>query len=215
MTTRCDLYTSQRSPLNGMEGRPLCRSTALVPPMFIQRSEGKIVGNGDYSSVTDRYSPFHCALFAHGGCFLAFAGAQVIQLRPAGAAFFFHFDLGDAGRMQREHALDSFTVGNPADGKGFVEATPFSANDDAGENLNAFFVAFHHSSMDADGVAHAKCRQFSFELVFLDGVDDAIHGSSLLRALNLRGCGLNASVPSRANSPVRHGLRDPAAQTLR
>src|SRR5205814_6533788 len=94
---------------------------------------------------------FYHALLAHRGRFFAFASPQVMQFGAAGTAFFFHFHFRDAGRMQREHALDSLAVGNPADGEGFVQAAAFSSDDDAGENLNAFFVAFHHPSMDADG----------------------------------------------------------------
>src|SRR5438876_11479765 len=128
------------------------------------------------SPVTDHYSLFRS--FPHRSRFLTFAGAQVIELGPAGTAFFFHFHLRNAGRMQREHALDSLAVGNPPDGEGFIQAATLPADDDAGENLNAFFVTFHHSSVDADGVAHAKCGQLGFELVLLDSVDDAIHGNS-------------------------------------
>jgi hypothetical protein len=107
--------------------------------------------------------------------------------------------------MQREHTLDSLAVGNPPDGEGFVQAATFSPDDDAGENLNAFFVTFHYPGMDADGIAHPKCRHFSFELVFLDGVDDAIHSSFFLRALNLCGRRQNATtvIPSKSASPAR------------
>src|SRR6266481_1828286 len=143
---------------------------------------------------TSHRSLFTFRSLPHRGRFLAFAGAQVIELGAAGAAFFFHFHFGNSRRMQREHALDSFAVGNTPNGESLVQTATFSANDNTGENLNAFFVAFDHPSMDADGVAYAKCWRLSFELVFLDGVDDAVHGSSFSRALNLRGCAANASV---------------------
>ncbi len=55
--------------------------------------------------------------------------------------------------MQRKHALDPFAIGNPPDGEGLIQAAAFAADDDAGENLNPLFVAFHHASVDADGVA--------------------------------------------------------------
>src|SRR5438067_2798130 len=32
--------------------------------------------------------------------------------------------------------------------------------------------------MNAHGIADAECRYLGFELLFLDGVDDAVHGSS-------------------------------------
>src|SRR5690242_21182814 len=80
--------------------------------------------------------------------------------------------------MHRKHALDSFAVRNTANGKGFIQTAPFPADHDPGENLNTLLVAFHHSSMDADGIADAKLRQLRFELFFLNGVNDAVHSSS-------------------------------------
>src|SRR3981081_4930994 len=68
-----------------------------------------------HSPVTDHYSLFR--LFPHRSRFLTFACAQVIELGPAGPAFFFHFHFRNARRMHREHALDSLAVGNPADGE--------------------------------------------------------------------------------------------------
>src|SRR4030095_10320352 len=77
--------------------------------------------------------------------------------------------------MHRKHALDAFAVRNPANGKRFIQPAALPADHDPGENLNTLLVAFHHSSMDSDGIADAKLRQLGFELFFLDGVDDAVH----------------------------------------
>src|SRR5438477_11661284 len=96
---------------------------------------------------TSHRSLFTFRSLPYRGRFLAFAGAQVIELGAAGAAFFFYFDFRNAGRMQREDALDSFAVGNTPNGESLVQTATFSANDNAGNNLNAFFVAFDHSSV--------------------------------------------------------------------
>src|SRR5438445_2478049 len=144
-----------------------------IPPSYLKGFASGSLG----PSRTGGFARDDRRLLPHRGRFLAFAGAQVVELGPAGAAFFFHFHFGNARRMERKYALDSFAIGNTADGEGFVQTATFSTNDDTSKNLNAFLVAFHHSGMDADGVAHSKCRQFRFELVFLDGVNDAVHGS--------------------------------------
>jgi hypothetical protein len=107
-------------------------------------------------------------LLANGGRFLAFAAAEVIELGAARFAFFFHFRLGDARRVHRENALDTFAVADAADGEGFVQAAAFAANHDAGENLHAFLVAFDDAGMDAHAVADIKLRQITLKLFLLD-----------------------------------------------
>src|SRR5438034_632312 len=44
-------------------------------------------------------------------------------------------------------------------------------------------------------LAHLKCRQFRFELVFLDGVNDAVHGSSF-RGRSISADARQTQVPS-------------------
>src|SRR3954451_8145165 len=83
-------------------------------------------------------------LLANRGCFLALAIAQVIQLRTAGAARLLDFHLGNARRMEREHALDAFAVGNAPNGKSLVNPATFPADHDPCENLDALLVPFPH-----------------------------------------------------------------------
>ena len=68
--------------------------------------------------------------------------------------------------MDREDALDTFAVGNAADGEGFVDPAAFAADHDPGENLDALFVAFLHPGVHADAVAHLEVgdRRFSAAL---------------------------------------------------
>src|SRR5437762_7445484 len=82
------------------------------------------------------------SLLSHCGRFLALAGAEIVQLRAAGAAFLFHFHFRDARRMERKHPLDSFAVGNAADGEGLVHSAAFAADNDAAKNLDPLLVAF-------------------------------------------------------------------------
>jgi len=77
--------------------------------------------------------------------------------------------------MHWENALDPFAVRNAPNRKRFVQAPSFSPDDDTSEDLNAFFVAFDDSSMDANGIADPECLYLGLELFFLDGVDDAVH----------------------------------------
>src|SRR4051794_26964817 len=100
--------------------------------------------------------------------FLALAGAEIIQLRPAGPAFLFHFHFRDARRVDRENALDAFAVGNAPDGKCLIQPAAFPADDDSGKNLNPLFIAFHDPSVDADAVADLEVGHVGPELFLFD-----------------------------------------------
>ena len=53
---------------------------------------------------------------------LAAAAAQIIELRATHLAAAEDLDLGDVGRVDREHALHALAVGNLADGEVLVDA---------------------------------------------------------------------------------------------
>src|SRR3954470_22566281 len=95
-------------------------------------------------------------LFADGCRFLALATAQVIQFGASRFAGFFHFDLGDAGRMDWENALHTFAVGNATDRERLIQAASFTADDDALKNLNSFLIAFYDAGMNANTVSHGE-----------------------------------------------------------
>src|SRR2546430_13787009 len=97
-----------------------------------------------------RFFFFHC----HGAFSDAFA--KVGKLGPAHRAFALHFNLIEARRMHREHALDALAVADATDRKSFVQtAAPF-ADHYTGENLDALLVAFHHFGVHANGVANPE-----------------------------------------------------------
>ena len=69
-----------------------------------------------------------------------------------------NFNLVHAGRMQRENALHALAIADAADAERLVQAGAALADDYAGENLDAFLVAFHDFGVDAHGVAHVELR---------------------------------------------------------
>src|SRR4030095_5004596 len=94
--------------------------------------------------------------------------AQVGEFRASHVAVALNLAFIDAGRMHREHALDTFAVADAADGEGFVQAAPALSDDDTRENLDAFLVAFHDFGVDADGIAYVKAGRVLPELFRLN-----------------------------------------------
>src|SRR5690348_15992402 len=91
-------------------------------------------------------------LFADRGCFLAFAGAEIIEFLAPRLALFLDFDFRDPWRMHWENAFHSFAVGNTPDGKRLVYSRAFAANHDSGENLDPFFIALAHPGVNAHAI---------------------------------------------------------------
>src|SRR6266436_2651970 len=115
----------------------------------------------------------------HRGCFLTFAGTKIIQSGAANASLLLHLDLCNARRVQRENALDTFTVGDAAHGECFIQPAAFAPDDDSGEYLDSFLVSLHNPCMNADAVADLECVRVGFLLFFLDRIDDLVHKNSL------------------------------------
>lgn len=110
---------------------------------------------------------------SHG--LLALAVAEVVELCPADAAWSFYFDLCNARRMDGENAFNAFAIRNPSNGEHGIESGTFAANDDAGENLDAFLVAFDDTCVDPDTVAHVERGDRLFKLLRFDFLDNAAH----------------------------------------
>ena len=62
---------------------------------------------------------------------LTAAATEIVQLGAADTAAADDFDLGDEGRVDREHAFDAFAVGDLADGEALVDAAAGAGDDDA------------------------------------------------------------------------------------
>src|SRR5712675_2069827 len=94
--------------------------------------------------------------------------------------------------MQRKNAFDSFSVGDAANSKVFVQSATFAADDDTRKNLDALLVAFYHPGVHAHSVADAKFRDLGFELVLFNGIDDTIHSGR-----SFSGRSISADVPRK------------------
>jgi len=58
--------------------------------------------------------------------------------------------------MDGENALDAFAIADAAHGERFVQPVAAAAEDDAGENLDAFLIAFNDLGVDLNTVADFK-----------------------------------------------------------
>jgi hypothetical protein len=105
-----------------------------------------------------------CLFFLHGDGAFADALAEVSEFRAADRSLAFDFDFLDSRRMHRKNALDALTVADATHGKGRVQPATAPADDDAGKNLDTFFVAFHDFGVDADGIADVERHRFLAEL---------------------------------------------------
>src|SRR5262249_58440098 len=84
---------------------------------------------------------------------LAAPAAQVIELGAPHLAAAHDLDRVDHGRLQREHALDAFAVGNLAHREVLVEPAARPADAHALVGLHAAAVALDHLDVDDDRVA--------------------------------------------------------------
>src|SRR5690606_17746050 len=81
---------------------------------------------------------------------------QVIELGAANLAATDDLDGLDQRRIDREHTLHAFAVGDLADGEVLVEAGAGAGNDDALIGLDAGARSFGDAHLDADGVARLE-----------------------------------------------------------
>src|SRR5215469_3611608 len=108
--------------------------------------------------------------------------AQVIKLGTADLAAAYHLDRVDHRRIEREHPLDAFAVGNLAHGEVFVEPAARAADAHALVGLNAAAVALDHLDVDEQRVAGREVGDFlaggqAADLLLLELFDE-VHGKS-------------------------------------
>src|SRR5438876_5088107 len=101
--------------------------------------------------------------------------------------------------MEWKHPLDAFSVRDAPDRERFVESAAFTADHNASEYLDSFFVSFYDPRVNPYAIADRKWRQIAFLLFFVDSIDDLIHKlvpAARLRAHTLirrhRFCNLNS-----------------------
>lgn len=109
---------------------------------------------------------------------LADAVAEVVKFCAADFAFVCHFDLGDTRGVNREYTLNTFSVGNLADGESRVDAAAAFGDDETCEDLDALFATLDNTAMDFDGVAYVRDDDVFLELLLFDFFDDG-HGDNV------------------------------------
>ena len=114
---------------------------------------------------------------------LALAIAKVIQLRTTSGSSGFNLNLRDARGVDRENALDSFAITNPANRQRRVQESAFATNDNPRENLYALFLAFLNNGMNADAVANIEGGDFLLHLFLVDFLDNG-HSNGSVNGLN-------------------------------
>lgn len=80
----------------------------------------------------------------------------MIEFRAADDADLIDLDFGDEGGVDGEYAFDSFAAGHVADGDHLLDARALHGNDHAGEDLDAFFVAFANERVNGNAVPNFK-----------------------------------------------------------
>ena len=134
------------------------------------------------AQLTRRRRPRRSALASRlDARLLAAQAAQVIELGAAHLAAAHHLDRVDHRRIEREHALDAFAVGDLAHGEVLVQPAPGAADADAFVGLHAALVALDHLDVDQHGVARGELRNFFagrelLDLLFFERLDE-VHGS--------------------------------------
>ncbi|EGE57286.1 hypothetical protein RHECNPAF_4460058 [Rhizobium etli CNPAF512] len=104
---------------------------------------------------------------------LAATVAEVIELGATDLTAADDVDAFDQRRVDREYALDTFAVGDLANGEVFLQAAAGAGDADAFIGLNAGTVAFRDLHVDADGVARGEFGEgaLGFDLGGLFGLE--------------------------------------------
>jgi hypothetical protein len=101
-----------------------------------------------------RRGAFHAA-FGQAGA-LPNAVAEEVEFRATNDRGTDDFDLRDTRAVERELAFDAFAGDDATNGEHFGGTAAAARDDDAVEDLNAFFVAFENLAVNVDDVADFK-----------------------------------------------------------
>src|ERR1041385_7938741 len=91
-------------------------------------------------------------LFLHRGGAFADALAKVSKFCAPDSAATLDFDFINARRIDREDSFHTFAIADAANGKALIQAAATAANDDAGEYLDSFLIAFDDFRVHAHAV---------------------------------------------------------------
>jgi len=73
--------------------------------------------------------------------------------------------------MKGENSLDPFVGNNSADSEGFVDAATFACDYCAGENLDAFLVAFFNLAAYVNRIAYFEMRYIFFKAFAFNSIE--------------------------------------------
>ena len=96
---------------------------------------------------------------------LAYAAAQVVQLRAANLTAANDLELSNVRGVYREGLLDAYAVRDAANGNRLVNASVLLGNDDALEHLDTLAVAFLDLCVYLNGIADLQLRKVVLELL--------------------------------------------------
>ena len=77
-------------------------------------------------------------------------------------------DVGHIGTVEREHTLDTDTVGHTADGEGLGDTAALFGDDRAFEDLDTLALAFTDLNIHTDGIADLERRDGLLHAVVCD-----------------------------------------------
>ena len=107
---------------------------------------------------------------------LALQRTQVVQLGAADLTTTDHFDVINAGGMQRERTLDAYAIRGAANGERFADGAVATGDDGAFKGLKTLAGTFDDLDLNADGIANVELRDVVAKLLRFDGADDFVHG---------------------------------------
>ena len=87
---------------------------------------------------------------------LANTVAKIVKLGATNFAARNHLDLVDPWAVNAVNTLNSGSIRDLTNGKGCVEATTRSSEDDTLENLDSLLAAFDHAIVDLDGITDVE-----------------------------------------------------------
>lgn len=105
------------------------------------------------------------------------AVAEIVELGAARSTGALNFDLGDLRRVEREDALDAFTLNDAADSKRFADTAAFARYDRTREDLGPLLLPFKDALVDVNNVTDLKLRGAGLEAArFRDADQSRFHG---------------------------------------
>ncbi len=101
---------------------------------------------------------------------LAASLSEIIKFGPFALAAAYSLNINHIGTMKREYSLNTFVVDDAPNCEHLVYTAAFAGNYSAGEDLNAFFIAFVYFAVHIDRIAYLEVRKFIFQTLFFNSI---------------------------------------------